>query len=73
MAESALLVPVPFYPPVRTGAGTFFKFGEKSRHPALFEPRAHMVAPETDEGFTYSGCGCFITEALIGTRLNIYV
>ena len=73
MAESVALVPVPFYAPVRTGTGSFFQFGEPSRHPVLLERQAHTVAPEPDDGLTYSGGGRFIADTRIGTRVNIYV
>jgi hypothetical protein len=73
MAESAALVPVPFYAPVRTGTGTFFKFGETSRNPVLLEPQARTIAPEPDDGLTYSGGGRLVADTWIGTRVNIYV
>jgi len=73
MTESVALVPVPFYPPVRTGTGSFLQFGESSRHPVLLERQAYAVAPEPDECLTYSGDGRFIADIRIGTRVNIYV
>ncbi|WP_319405854.1 hypothetical protein [uncultured Desulfosarcina sp.] len=73
MAESAALVPVPFYAPVRTGTSPFFTFGETSRYPVFIERQARTVAPESDDGLTYSGGGRFVADARIGTRVNIYV
>ena len=73
MAESAALVPVPFYPPVRSGTDTLFTFGESSGGPVLFEPPMLTAAPEPDDGQTYSGGGRLVADAWIGTRVNIYV
>lgn len=73
MAELAALVPVPFYAPVRTGTGPFFKFGEASRQPLPLEGPAWRIASEPDEGMTYSGDGRFINDTRVGTRVNIYV
>ncbi|MBR9987334.1 MAG: hypothetical protein KFF68_15630 [Desulfosarcina sp.] len=73
MAESAALVPIPFYPPVRTGNGTFFTFGESSRRLALLERQVRTAAPEPDDGLTYSGGGRLVADSWIGTRVNIYV
>jgi hypothetical protein len=73
MTESVALVPVPFYAPVRTGTSPFFQFGETSRHLVPLARQAHPVAPETDDGLTYSGSGCFTADTRIGTRVNIYV
>ncbi|MCB2148819.1 MAG: hypothetical protein KQI81_20230 [Deltaproteobacteria bacterium] len=73
MAESAALVPVPFYAPVRTGTGPFFTFGETSRHPVRLERPVRTIASEPDDGLTYSGGGRFVADARIGTRVNIYV
>ena len=73
MAESTALVPIPFYPPVRTGTGAFFKFGESSRRPILLERQVRRIAPEPDDGLIYSGGGRLVADWRVGTRLNIYV
>ncbi|MBC2710884.1 MAG: hypothetical protein HGJ94_07775 [Desulfosarcina sp.] len=73
MAETAALVPVPFYAPVRTDTGLFFNFGKTPRRPLLIEQQARTVAPEADEGMAYSWDGRFIADRLMGTLVNIYV
>jgi hypothetical protein len=73
MAESVALVPIPFYPPVRTGTGTFFTFGESSSRPVLLEQQVRTAAPEPDDGLIYSGGGRLVADLWIGTRVNIYV
>ena len=73
MADSAALVPIPFYPPVRTGAGTLFKFGESFRRPVILKPQARTAAPEPDDVLAYSGEGRLVADWHIGTRVNIYV
>ncbi len=73
MAESAALVPIPFYPPVRTGTGSLFTFGESSRHPVCLEQPVRAVTPEPDDGLIYSGGGRLVADLRIGTRVNIYV
>lgn len=73
MAESVALVAHPFYAPVRTDTGPFFKFGQTARRPLLFEQQVGIVAPEPDEGMTYCRDGRFIADTRIGNRLNIYV
>lgn len=72
MAESAALVPVPFYAPVKTGTGLFSTFGETFRRPVLLDRPVRTITPEPDDGLTYSGGGRFVAEARIGTRVNIY-
>ena len=72
MAESAALVPIPFYPPVRTGTGTLFKFGESFRRPLILKPQVRTVAPELDDGLIYSGGGRLVADWRVGTRVNIY-
>lgn len=73
MAESAALVPVPFYPPVRTGAHAFFKFGDPYRRPWPSQPQVRTVAPEMDTGAAYTRSGRFLTDGLVGLHVNIYV
>ena len=73
MAESAALVPIPFYPPVRAGTGTLFTFGESSRRPVLLERQVLTVSSEPDDGLIYSGGGRLVADLWIGTRVNIYV
>ena len=73
MAESTALVPIPFYPPVRTGTGTLFNFDELSRRPVLLERQARTAAPEPDDVLAYSGEGRLVADWHIGTRVNIYV
>ena len=73
MADSAALVPIPFYPPVRTGTGTRFTFGESFRRPVLLMQQVQAVAPEPDDGLMYSGAGRLVVDLRIGTRVNIYV
>jgi hypothetical protein len=73
MADSAALVPIPFYPPVRTGAGTLFKFGESFRRPVILKQQVRTVASEPDDGLTYSGGGRLVADMRVGTRVNIYV
>ncbi len=73
MTESAALVPVPFYPPVRSGTGTLFTFGESSSGPVLLRQQVPTAAPEPDDGLIYSGGGRLVADVWIGTRVNIYV
>lgn len=73
MADSAALVPIPFYAPVRTGTGTLFKFAESSRRPVLFKQQVRTVAPEPDDCLIYSGGGRLVADLQTGTRINIYV
>ena len=73
MAESAALVPIPFYAPVRSGTGSLFKFGESPKRPVLLKEQVWTVASEPDDGLTYSGAGCLVADLRIGTRVNIYV
>lgn len=73
MADSAALVPMPFYAPVRTGTGTLFKFGESSGRPLLPTQPVRTVAPEPDDALIYSTSGRLVADSWIGTRLNIYV
>ncbi len=73
MAESAALVPIPFYPPVRSGAGTLFTFGESSRGPVRLAQPVRTASPEPDDGLIYSGGGRLVADLWIGTRVNIYV
>lgn len=72
MAESASLVPVPFYAPVQTGTGTFFKYGETPGRPLLLEQQARTPANEPDECMAYSQNGCFVADTRIGTRVDVY-
>lgn len=72
MSESTALVPVPFYPPVRTGAGALFKFGERPGRPLFREHAVRTVAPGTDEGMAYRRDGLLVDDARIGTRVNVY-
>jgi hypothetical protein len=73
MAESTALVPTLFYPPVPSGTGALFTFGESSRRPMPLEQKMCTVAPEPDDGLTYSEGGGLVADSRIGTRVNIYV
>ena len=73
MAESAVLVPMPFYPPVRAGTGTLFTFGESSRRPVLPERQVLAGASEPDDGLIYNGGGRLVADLWVGTRVNVYV
>lgn len=73
MPESAALVPVPFYAPVRVGTGSSFKDGKTYRRPLLLEQRVRVIASEPDDGLAYHRDGRFITESRIGIRVNLYV
>ena len=73
MAESTALVPVPFYPPVRTGTGSFFNFGATSTRPLLIEQQARTVVSEPDEGMAYNRIGCVVGNPMVGTLVSIYV
>lgn len=73
MAESAALVPVPFFAPVKTGTGPFFTFGETPGRPVLLDRPVRTIASESDGGLTYSGGGRFVSDSRIGTRVNVYV
>ena len=73
MAESAVLVPIPFYPPVRCSTGTLFTSEESFRRPVLLEQKVRTAAPEPDDGLIYSGGGRLVADLWIGTRVNIYV
>lgn len=73
MSESTALVPVPFYPPVRTGTGSFFNFGEQSRRSLPLDRAVRTVAPRPDGAMAYRRDGLFVDPVRIGTRVNLYV
>lgn len=73
MAESAARVPIPFYPPVRTGTGALLTFGRPSRRPLLLEQQTQINAPEADDGMAYRRDGRLLSDTRIGMWLNIYV
>jgi hypothetical protein len=72
MSESTALVPVPFYPPVRSGAGALFKFGERPGRPLFREQAVRTIASRPDEGMAYRRDGLLVDDACIGTRVNVY-
>ena len=73
MSRSTALVPVPFYPPVRTGTGSFFNFGTRSTRPLLIEQQVRTVASEPDEGMAYNRIGRVVGNPMVGTLVSIYV
>lgn len=73
MPESAALVPVSFYAPVRVGTGSSFKDGKTYGRPLLLEQLVRTIASEPDEGLVYHRDGRCIAETRIGIRVNLYV
>jgi hypothetical protein len=73
MAESAALVPVPFYAPVRIDASMAFNPGRTSRYQwgRYAQPRTIDAEPEASPVYTRSGR--VWTDEQVGTRVDIYV
>jgi hypothetical protein len=72
MSSSAALVPIPFYPPARSGSGSFFRFGMGERRPLLIERRQRSAAVEAEQALAYNREGCLTVDWHIGRLLDIY-
>jgi hypothetical protein len=72
MSQSAALVPVPFYPPVRTAAGSRRQFGTVPERPLVRTRQRPTAAAEPDGGAAYNRDGFFIADPWIGTRVDVY-
>jgi hypothetical protein len=74
MSQSAALVPVPFYPPARTGTGSLSSFVTAERRPLLLERQqqtaVNVAMPA--HGMAYDREGSLIADLHIGRLLNIY-
>ncbi|BBO77991.1 hypothetical protein DSCW_54080 [Desulfosarcina widdelii] len=75
MAESAALVPVPFFPPVRTDTGAFYKYEDASTPPWPMQGGVKLdaAAPSRATGTAYARDGSLVFDGPVGTRVNIYV
>ncbi|PID40853.1 MAG: hypothetical protein CR984_01125 [Proteobacteria bacterium] len=73
MAESAALVPVPFYPPVRYGAGIFQQNDFTSTPRAPVEAQTEVVFSETDRFQAYGRDGEMTRNPLLGRYVDIYI
>ena len=73
MAESAALVPVPFYAPVRIDALMEFKSGGTSRQQWVRETRPWSINAEPEVGPLYTRSGRVWTDEQVGTLVDIYV
>jgi len=75
MAESAALVPVPFFPPVRTETGALYNYEDASNPPWPLQVGAQpdAAAPSRKTGTAYARDGSLVFDGTVGTRVNIYV
>ena len=73
MAESAVLVPVPFYPPVRYGTDVF----QPPHHlPVMRHPSATLSKAEgapMDGGLVYCRNGRLHGDDTTGVHVNVYI
>jgi len=73
MSQSAALMPVPFYPPARTGTGSFLNFRAAARRPPLLvERRRRAAVAVPDQGLAYDREGRLLADVRTGTLLSIY-
>jgi hypothetical protein len=73
MAESAALVPITFYPPVRYGTGSFRQTDSPPTPRTFNEGRTGAVVPETDRILAYGRDGEPNQDLLIGRFVDIYI
>ena len=76
MSDSAVLVPVPFYAPVRTStgnAGTFFNFSQTAKRTTRVESQERPAMPEVDAGLVYDQSGLCVGDSRLGWIVNIWV
>ena len=73
MAESAALVPVPFYAPVRIDSLMEFNSDGTSRHQWGRETQPRTFDAEPKAGPVYTRSGRVWTDDRLGTLVDIYV
>lgn len=74
MEDSTALVPVPFYPPVRSAANAWFKFNSPSRRPWPGKEQVRAVVSKVDAGVVYyTSNGLLMADVRVGTLVNIYI
>ena len=75
MAESAALVPVPFFPPVRTDTGALYQYEDAPTPPWPLQDgvRPNAVPSSRAAGTAYARDGLLVFDEPVGTRVNIYV
>jgi hypothetical protein len=73
MTESAALVPVPFYAPVRIDALVDFKSDGTARRQWGSETRPQMIDVEPEAGPLYTRSGRVWTDDRVGILVDIYV
>ena len=72
MAETAALVTVPFYAPVRTDCGSSFKDQEPSSHRMVLVQRLRPLPFDPVTGAAYSREGRMIGDRCVGGLVDIY-
>ena len=74
MAETAALVPAPFYPLVRVDTGASHRFNDYPQPPGR---KAHQdretAAQQQGDRTAYSRDGLLVAERKVGTLVDIYV
>jgi len=74
MAETAALVPVPYYPLVRIDPGGSDRFPDYPQRPGREDPRQRTTAARQQEHrMAYSRDGFLIADRLVGTQVDVYV
>ncbi len=73
MAESAALVPVPFYAPARIDVPTEFQSGGTFKRQRTSQSQPRTIAAEPQTGPVYTRSGRVWTDSPRGTLLDIYV
>lgn len=73
MAESAALVPVPFYAPARIDVPMEFLSGGTLKRQRTSQTQPRTIATEPQAGPAYTRSGRVCTDNRIGTLVDIYV
>jgi len=74
MADTAALVPAPFYPLVRVDPGASHRFNDLPQRPGPIDPPERTTAAEQrGHRMAYSREGFPIADRQVGTQVDIYV
>ena len=74
MAETAALLPVPVYPPIRAAANAYFQFQSPPGRPWRLAPQVTPTAASpTDNGTAYARDGRLRVDGHRGLLVDIYV